>query len=272
LAGTDPESLVQPETTHFATVHLAEFMSLRAALTWRRLLARTYGEVEGLRWAKALTMLGAGERGGFAVGLAAVHRQLLIASWRSQAQFESFHAESSLAAAWDRDCSHAWHVLMHPTRTKGSFCGLVPFGQLTENGGDGPISVLTLGRCRWWRLASFTREGMSLTTSILQADGLITALTAGFPVTGNATFSLWEDTKSMLDFAYGQKGTGHRATVDRDSRLGILQEQITVRFLPHEIRGTWDVDMPGSNTLERATAEVNGAMRPPDTPSSSAEV
>jgi hypothetical protein len=263
---------MQPETTRFATVHLAEFTSLRAALAWRRLLARTYGEVDGLLWAKALTMLGVGRRGGFAAGLPAMRRQLLIASWQSQAQFELFSAESPLAAAWDRDCSHAWHVLMHPTRTKGSFCGGIPFGQVSEDGRDGPISVLTLGRCRWRRLASFTREGMSLTTSILQADGLITAFTAGFPVTGNATFSLWEDTKSMLDFAYGQKGVGHRATVDRDSRLGILQEQITVRFLPCEIRGTWDAEMPCSNTLEQATSEVNGAIRLPGRSSSSARV
>jgi hypothetical protein len=262
---------MQPETTHFATVHLAEFRSLPAALAWRGSLARTHGEVDGLRWAKALTMLGAGERGGFAVGLPAMHRQLLIASWQSQARFELFYAESSLVAAWDRDCSHAWHVLMEPTRTKGS-CGVVPFGQLTGNGGDGPISVLTLGRCRWRRLATFAREGTSLATSILQADGLITAFTAGFPVTGNATFSLWEDTKSMLDFAYGEKGMGHRATVDRDTRLGILREQITVRFLPREIRGTWDLEMPGANTLKRARAEVNSAMGLPGTPPSSAEV
>jgi hypothetical protein len=227
--------------TVFASAHIADHRSARQAHTWRRQLSQRAPAVRGLRWLKAMTTLGDARQGGFAVVPNRLRRQFAIAAWDSPEDFEAFYAGSPLADAWHHDCDYAWHVLLKPWRSSGSFNGSDPFGELeTPEPESGPIGVLTLGRCPWRRLSAFTGEGTALTSRILGANGLITALTAGFPVSGNATFSLWERTDDMRRFAYGPRGEGHGATIDADRRRGILEEQIRVRFVPLAIRGNWD--------------------------------
>lgn len=107
-------------------------------------------------------------------------------------------------------------------------------------------------------MSLFTRQGAALTASTLGSIGLITALTAGFPITGNATFSLWEQAADMQRFAYGAEH-GHRAVIETDRRRRILEEQITVRFEPVGIRGTWDpLTTPNSVALNALADRLRG--------------
>jgi hypothetical protein len=238
--------------TVFASAHITDFKSVRRARDWRVRLSRDAADVPGLRWLKAMATLGDARTGGFAAGLPRLRRQLTIAAWDSPDDFEAFYARSPLASAWHDDCDHAWHVLLQPWRTTGSFRGARPFVDLQSAEPDsGPLAVLTLGRCSWRRLGAFTREGTALASNILRSPGLITALTAGFPVTGNATFSLWERAEDMHAFAYlGEGGNGHRATIESDRRRPILEEQITARLAPVGIRGRWDgPTTPNANAL-----------------------
>jgi hypothetical protein len=59
------------------------------------------------------------------------------------------------------------------------------------------------------------------------AQGLISAVSAGWPTTGNCTISIWESEKEMLRFAYGD-ADGHADTVRRGPP--ILVEQLNARL------------------------------------------
>lgn len=207
----------------FASVHVIDFPSFAAALRWR-----TRAKPTGLHWLKAMTPIGSAATAGFGAGLPRLRRQLVVASWADEAALEATSAMPGSATA-----------LLAPYRARGSFRGAVPFDPAAESPASGPVAVLTLGRARWRRAPRFAYEGAKLEHSILRAPGLIAAASAGFPPTGNATFSVWEREEDMLAFAYGGEAP-HRATVHTDRRLGILGEQMTVRFRVLELRGGWD--------------------------------
>lgn len=252
MTNEDRADEVRVGTARRASVHVLDFDSLRSALTWRVSLQRSLTQQDGLSWVKALTTLGSASRGGFALGIPSPRRQILIAGWRDDSAFEEFYANSPTALAWRRHCESTWHALLRPLRVKGSFKGAVPFitsditaGSLPDNIDAADTSnqwfaVLTLGRCLPSRLAAFTREGTRLADSILDAAGLILALSAGFPTTGNATFSIWERQTDMLAFAYENGPRNHRSTIERHQRIGILGEQLTARFSVLDLRPSRD--------------------------------
>jgi hypothetical protein len=237
----------------FASVHVTDFPSGRAAWRWRRELRRAWAAAPGLRWIKAMTPVGGVSSGGFSGEPPRLRRQITIASWRSRADLEAFLAESSLARAWAVDCEYAWHVLLVPYKARGSFRGSLQF-EPAPVGPDGAVAVLTLGRSRWRRLPRFAYEGVGLADGILSAPGLITAFTAGFPPTGNCTFSIWEQEQAMIDFAYGNAAR-HRKTIEVDKRLRVLEEQIGVRFAVAEIRGDWEPETTLRNVELRRLAD-----------------
>ena len=121
--------------------------------------------------------------------------------------------------------------------------GAVPLAGLACDGEpDGPIAVLTIGRTSPRRLPRFAGEAPALLRSVLDSPGLVTALSVGFPLLANCTFTVWRSSDAMMRFAYGREAGAHRATVARDRDPGILTEQMTARFRPFAIGGSWDPD------------------------------
>ena len=221
-----------------ASAHILDFRSISAALRWRRRLIRSRAELPGLRWVKAAAPIGRTETAGFGAGLPEARRQLVVAAWETRQALEDFSSGTELGAAWKRDCRHAWHVVMRPVRSRGSHHGDDPFDRAEDDSlGSQPMAALTLGRFYWNRVPLFTRQAVGLTDEILGAPGLITALSAGFPTTGNYTFSLWERTEDMRQFAYAG---AHLRTVNVDKRRGMLREQLNARFVLDSVSGSWD--------------------------------
>lgn len=218
-------------------VHDAD--SLAAAVTLRRRIAMSLASAPGLCFAKPLTTLGSARSGGFGPGVPALHRQVVISVWRDLA---------SVAEPPIGDATHAWRVVARVTRTRGSFHGENPFDPAPAEGHS--FAALTLGRCAPGALVRFMWRGMGLAERTLGAPGLITALSAGLPQTGNITFSLWDTEEDMVRFAYGGAGPTHRETVRSHRRRPILSEQLNARFVPISVGGSWDPETtPGADRL-----------------------
>lgn len=73
----------------------------------------------------------------------------------------------------------------------------------------------------------------------------MSAISAGWPPTGNCTISIWESEQHMLSFAYGDV-EGHGDTVRRDPP--ILAEQLNARLRVRRLDGSWG---PGTMYPER---------------------
>jgi hypothetical protein len=191
--------------TALASAHVLDFPSLATALRWRRRFDAARAVIPGLVWAKAATTLGSPKSGGFAAGWPQPQRQFAFAVWTAADDFGAFCAGATPAASWREDCEYVWHLLLRPARSTGTHHGANP---LQTGGAErchlAPMAALTLGRFRWRHLPGFVKYGS--TSGIMESNGLITALSAGFGATGNYTFSLWEREEDMISFAFRVHG------------------------------------------------------------------
>src|SRR6185369_6148870 len=117
----------------------------------------------------------------------------------------------------------------------------------------GPFAALTLGRVRSRSLPRFLREGARLESFVRPAPGLVTAVSAGWPPTGNCTISIWESEQHMLDFAYADV-EGHGDTVRRDPP--ILIEQLNARLRVRRLGGDWGPDTMHQDRLAQLGAAL----------------
>ena len=173
----------------------------------------------GLVFAKRLLPIGSAASGGFGAGLPPLRRRVLLAVWEDLAAFRPLGT---------------WCAAGEAYATRGTFGGERRIAPAGPREPGGPISVIKLGRPTPRTLVRFLRRGEGLASHTRDAPGLITAVSAGIPLSGNLTFSLWESERAMTDFAYG-RAADHRAVV-RD-RPPILAEQLNARLRPLRVEG-----------------------------------
>lgn len=178
----------------------------------------------GLAFAKAMPFIGSKAAAGFGAGIPATRRQVLLTAWRDQGDFEAFldHRLGADLAATGRP---SWWALFEIASTRGSHYGAKPLAPTEAQGG--PFGALTLGRTRPRDLVRFLREGARLGSFVRSAQGLVTGYSAGIPLTGNCTVSIWESEQAMVQFAY-RDAAGHGQTLRRDPP--ILREQLNARM------------------------------------------
>ncbi len=154
-------------------------------------------------------------------------------------------------------------------QSRGTLRGFSPLTDLPRSTpgesatGSGPIAALTLGRTSWSNNLTLGRISPPA-KPFLQTDGLITAASAGLPVYGNCTFTLWESEQAMQRFAYGQSPGTHRETIRQDRDRSVLIEQLSARFTPLRIEGSWNpTHTPNADALERFADALQKARRTP---------
>lgn len=231
--------------------HVTDFASTQTAWRWRRSARRRLPGAPGLVFAKAMPFIGSGASAGFGGGMPALRRQVLLTTWRQETDFERF-LEQPLVQRLSTEASHSWWSLFDVVSTRGSHCGSVPLSS-GDSAGDGPFAALTLGRVRLRSLPRFLREGTRLGPFTRQAAGLVSAVSAGWPPTGNCTVSIWESEQHMLRFAYRDAG-GHRNTVRRDPP--ILAEQLNARLRVRRLDGSWGAGAMHPERLARLAATL----------------
>jgi hypothetical protein len=218
----------------FLAAHVTHFASTQKAWRWRRSARLGMPGMPGLVFAKAMPFIGSGASAGFGGGLPAFERQVLLTAWRQKADFERF-LKQPVAHRLAAEARYSWWSLFDVVSTRGSHYGSAPLSSRDEVA-DGPFAALTLGRVRLRSLPRFLREGARLGSFARQAPGLVSAVSAGWPPTGNCTVSIWESEQHMLRFAYGDVD-GHGDTVRREPP--ILVEQLNARLRVRRLGGTW---------------------------------
>lgn len=196
----------------------------------RALAARGRG---GPTWVRAVRPLGNAH--GFGAAPPPLSRIVVLCAWPDEHTLTRAGHDAALEVL--RREPGSWWVQAAVASTRGSERGTRPL-QATR-GVDitaGPMATLTYGRTDWRRLSRFARAGTGLRRSILHADGLICAVSAGWPLSGNLTFSLWDDQTAMTDFAYGHEHASLHREVAR-ARPGILAEQLNARLRISAIGG-----------------------------------
>lgn len=134
-------------------------------------------------------------------------------------------------AAWlKRMKCETWTVLLEPLEGHGLWDGVQPMGHLPrKNDVPGTIAVLTRATIRPGRLKNFWAHVKGMNEQMEHAEGLIRSVSIGeIPFVKQATFSIWQSTEMMQQFAYGLKQ--HTDVIQKTRKENWYSEELFVRF------------------------------------------
>ena len=213
---------------------LVDFAPRAILWAWSRLMigGRALTGVPGLRFAK---VLGSGHDGSFGLRPSATH-QGLFCHFESDAQADRFLRSSALVAAYRSHAREFASVKLHAYASRGQWAGQT-LPVTVDAPSTGPIAALTRASIRPAAAWSFWRNAPPANRALQQASGCRLAAGLGeAPLLRQATFSVWDDVRSMDDYA---RSGAHLAAIRAAHTHGYFSESMFVRFVPSELRGRW---------------------------------
>lgn len=223
-----------------ASVHVAD-VGIRSTLAITR-KAPPPGSIGGLRHANVGL---AAPLGGSALPSPQLGRAGLVAFWDDDQALDRFLANHPLAAKF----ASGWHVRLAPLRAFGTWPGLSPDIPDQRNvDHEGPVAAVTLGRPRASQLLRFLRTSSKAENRVLVAPGLIWTTGLARPPSFVATCSLWESTRALSTYAYGNREPAHPDAIAAGEANPFHHEQAFIRFRPYGSHGRLD----GKNALAEA--------------------
>lgn len=120
--------------------------------------------------------------------------------------------------------------ILEPVEGHGLWNGRKVFGQLPRQSGyDGKIAVLTRATIRVSQLIKFWKNVPLVNRHMKNTKGLLSSYGIGeIPFIKQATFSIWNSSKEMKDFAYGLQE--HKEVIRKTNQQNWYKEEMFTRF------------------------------------------
>jgi hypothetical protein len=216
------------------TMHLWRVNYSRAPLAVLRMATDRIRlrHTDGLSFYK---LLGTGDGRTFSPADADVRTWGLLCVWASREQADAFEGHRT-PRGWRRIAVEEWRADLGCIQSKGRWSGRTPFTRQQHlRGWDGPVASITRARLRPSSLRTFYRAVPPVVADL--HDGPLLRVGIGeAPVGVQGTFTVWPDTTTMVDFAYGR--AAHRQVIADTERLGWYAEELFARFAVLAMRGT----------------------------------
>jgi spheroidene monooxygenase len=202
--------------------------------------------VPGLRFGK---LLGSGQDGGFGLK-PSVSRQGMFLVFNDATRAAEFIACAPLMHAYRERTRELFTARLSAYSVRGTWSG-TPLECAAQAPASGPIAALTRASIRPAAAARFWRHAPPSQAGLAQARGCLLAVGLGeAPLLRQATFSVWDSVHSMD--AYARSGT-HLAAIRASVSQNFFSESMFVRFVVHEMRGTWKGRVYDDDLLQPAT-------------------
>lgn len=205
-------------------------------------LARNRFALRGVDGLEFWRVLGTG-KGDDTSPSADLSRTALFLMWRNEDALQNFLRVHSVARQMN-ETEERWHVKLRSVGGTGSWKGRTIPELLDRGSDDGRIAIITRAHvhAKSWR--TFGKAGVPVDQSLKGANGLLRVVGIGeAPVGMLGTFSLWQSTEHMKQWAYGSPQ--HQEVMRRTRDEGWYGEEMFARFEPYDSIGTWD----GTNPL-----------------------
>ena len=209
------------------------------ALSQMGLAPRRMQGVAGLRFFK---LLGSGAANGFGIkpnfGVYG-----LLGVWDDDLAFERFWGQHPVAQGYQRKAC-AWQtVFLNTSMVHGQWDGTCPFEPTATFDPRMPVAVLTRATIYPRHVLRFWRFVAPVSADVEGRPGLRFAVGVGeLPLIQQATFSLWDSGKQMLDYAY--RRAHHAAVIQKTRELGWYKEEMFARFVPYRTEGEGFFTLP----------------------------
>lgn len=173
-------------------------------------------------------LLGCGKNGTFDVN-PDFQQWGLLAVWDSEDDFNAFLKTSIISKWWKLLCTDQSTILLTPIAAHGNWSGEQPFGKPKNVTSTGRIGVLTRATIRPSKLKRFWENVPPVASIMGEAKGFITSIGIGeAPFFMQATFSIWEATEDVVQFAY--KDPAHAKVVKLTRDEDWYSEELFARF------------------------------------------
>ncbi len=192
-------------------------------------------KINGLQFLK---QLGSGAENGFSIkpnfGVYGI-----LATWDDEAAANTFLEKNNSFLNYQKRAVESWTVFMKTSKVHGVWSGVTPFYENVQYNENELVGVITRATIHTKHLFEFWKEVPTVSQSIDNRDGLLFSIGIGeWPVFMQATFSLWENSKYMMDYAY--KSQYHREVVKKTRQRGWYREEMFARFRPYRSVGEWE--------------------------------
>ena len=190
--------------------------------------------IAGLRFGK---IMGSGHGNGFSLRPNLTTYALLCA-WDDEAAADAFFANHSIFASMCSRADEQWTAYLYTCAAHGSWGGKSPFEVTHAPDPTSPLGVLTRATIRLSKLRDFWRYVPTVSRSMDGMPGRVLSIGVGeLPIVQQATFSLWQQTTQMTDYAY--KKQAHAVVVRLTRARNWYSEELFARFIPFRYVGAW---------------------------------
>ena len=191
-----------------------------------------FKNIPGLQFVK---VLGCGKHGGFNLN-PSLNKQGLFCVFDTQEQAEDFLENSSILQAYQDHSSEYFAVMLQAYSSKGSWSkktiDVTQQAPLT-----GPIAGITRASIKFSKASSFWSKAPPAQSSLEQAPGCLLAAGLGeAPYLRQATFTMWESTAAMDNYAHSG---AHLEAIQTAYRGQFFSESMFTRFIPINPQGVW---------------------------------
>jgi hypothetical protein len=217
-----------------ASLHVADVGVFKAVGTILR--PPKPGTVPGLRHAETMSMA---PFSGKVLIPPDFKRVGLIAFWDDDESLDKFLKDEPWAARF----AGGWHVRLQPVRVTATWPGFPEQEDIASDTG-GPTLTMTIGKLRMVHILRFRRYSAIAERRLTDAEGLIWASgLARLPIVVSCSF--WEDTESLMKYAYGVEKPGHRNVLEGNDEDPFHHKWASIRSIPYQSVG----ELGGKNPL-----------------------
>jgi hypothetical protein len=188
-------------------------------------------KVRGLRWADVAVCAALASK-----RPPSFRRAALLAFWDHEDEANAFHESDPIA----RRFADGLHATLRPLRAFGTWPGLspdVPSARVVPH--EGPVMVFTLGRLRMTQLVRFLRASRPAERSAKESSGMLWGTASARPPFV-ATISIWKDSASSMDYAFGHQRPQHSDAITEQRRKDFHRQSAFIRFAPIRVEGSID--------------------------------
>ena len=165
---------------------------------------------------------------------------VLLQIWENEEEANVFFEESELMKRYLKKATERCSLFLKNIKAKGEWSGKNPFvksDSITEN--NPYIAVITRATIKLSLLYKFWKYVPTSQKSLENNKGLMFTKGIGeVPFLQMATFSIWKDKESLMQFAYGSKE--HAQAIEKTKKLNWYSEELFSRFQPYKSIGTWE--------------------------------
>ncbi|QLG44167.1 DUF3291 domain-containing protein [Costertonia aggregata] len=168
----------------------------------------------------------------------------LLQIWEDEAAANTFFEHSNLMKRYRHKSCERWTLFMKNIKADGKWAGSNPFEKSTSLDGQNPyIAVITRATIKpklffkFWRYVPVSQQPLSRNKGLVYTKGI-----GEVPFLQMATFSLWQNTESLMSFAY--KSKEHQVAIKKTRALDWYKEELFSRFQPYRSIGKWQGKNP----------------------------